>query len=116
MSLLPQRDSVAGQEPAACIDCASSTTTNTSDMVDAMRAARAVRGRVRLPRALKYMRSRGMAIEKFVYVPNGVDENGWAGRVRIQARDEWLSRMEHINFECLSTLPAHYHAKQRGTR
>ena len=31
-----------------------------------------------LPRALEHMRSRGMAADKFVYVPNGVDEAEWA--------------------------------------
>lgn len=31
-----------------------------------------------LPKALDYMRSRGMAPHKFVYVPNGVDEEEWA--------------------------------------
>lgn len=30
-----------------------------------------------LPKTLEYMQSRGMAPEKFVYVPNGVDEQEW---------------------------------------
>ncbi len=31
-----------------------------------------------LPKALEHMRSRGMAADKFTYVPNGVDEADWA--------------------------------------
>lgn len=31
-----------------------------------------------LPKTLDYMRSRGMSAHKFIHVPNGIDEEGWA--------------------------------------
>lgn len=47
-----------------------------------------------LPKALDYMRSRGMEASKFVHVPNGIDEQDWARVAPLPA--EVQSRLHEI--------------------
>lgn len=48
-----------------------------------------------LPKALSYMKSRGMAADKFVYVPNGVDEEEWSDPQSLPA--EVAQRLQAIH-------------------
>lgn len=47
-----------------------------------------------LPKALDYMKSRGMAIHKFAYVPNGVDEEEWQQPAPLPA--DVLAQMDRL--------------------